>query len=89
MKGHKTRESYHDRKTHEVTATVVSDAKTKKWIKMQELLPKVKWSVKEIMKVWRFRYRGSIFEVGGNQMTNVRSKIARTTQRFGKMKHLW
>ena len=37
----------------------------------------------------RMKYLGSIFEDGGDQMIDDRTRIARATQCFGKMRHIW
>ena len=89
LKGHMTRAGHHECKTHKVTATAVTDAKTAKRIEMQQQLPKVKWGQREIKNAWRSKYLGSIFEAGGSQMTDVRTRIAMASQRFGKIHHLW
>ena len=65
------------------------DAITAKREEQQKLLPKVKWGDREAENQWRSTYLGSIFEAGGNQMHDVRTRIARARQRFGKMRHIW
>ena len=55
----------------------------------QKLLPKVKWGEEEAQNTWHAKYLGSMFEAGGAHMPDVRIRIARARQRFGKMRQIW
>ena len=37
---------------------------------------------------WLFKYLGSIFELGGGHMTDVRARIAMARTRFRKLRHI-
>ena len=52
-------------------------------------MPKVKWGDTEADNSWLFKYLGSYFEAGGDEMPDVRIRIAMARQRFGKMRHIW
>ena len=55
----------------------------------QKLLPTVKWGEEDAENTWQAKYLGATFEAGGAQMPDVRIRIARARQRFGKMRHIW
>ena len=65
------------------------DAITAKRKEQQKLLPTVKWGEEPAQNQWRSKYLGSLFEVGGDQMHDVQTRIARARQRFGKMSYIW
>ena len=65
------------------------DAITAKRKEQQKLLPTVKWGEEPAQNQWRSKYLGSLFEVGGDQMHDVQTRIARALQRFGKMSYIW
>ena len=56
---------------------------------MQNNFPKVAWGDKEAANSWQFKYLGSIYEAGGDEMTDVKTRIAMAVTRFGKLRHLW
>ena len=89
MKAHRTRTGHHDHKQHKITRTAVIDAITAKRKAQQKLLPKVKWGDEEVDNQWQSKYLGATFEAGGEQMSDVKIRIARARQRFGKMRHIW
>ena len=89
LKAHRTRSGHHDHKQHMKTRTAVIDATTAKRKAQQKLLPKVKWGEKEAQNKWHAKYLGSMYEAGGAHMPDVRIRIARARQRFGKMRHIW
>ena len=64
------------------------DAITAKRKEQQKLLPTVKWGEEPAQNQWRSKYLGSLFEVGGDQMHDVQTRIARALQRFGKMSYM-
>ena len=89
LKTHRKKSGHYDHKQYIKTKTAMIDAITAKREEQQKLLPKVKWGDREAENQWRSKYLGSIFEAGGNQMHDVRTRIARARQRFGKMRHIW
>ena len=89
LKTHRKKSGHYDDKQHRRTKTAVIDAITAKRIEQQQRLPKVKWGDKEAQNQWRSKYLGSMFEAGGDQIHDVRTRIARAKQRFGKMRHIW
>ena len=89
LKTHRKKSGHYDDKQHRRTKTAVLDAITAKRIEQQQRLPKVKWGDKEAQNQWRSKYLGSMFEAGGDQIHDVRTRIARAKQRFGKMRHIW
>ena len=44
---------------------------------------------KEIQNFWYFKYLDSIFEEGGDQIHDVRTRIVQESARFGKLRHIW
>ena len=89
LKAHRTRTKHFDDQQDKKTRTAIIDAVTAKRKAQQKLLPAVKWGDNVAENQWRSKYLGSIFEAGGDQMPDVRSRIARAKQRFGKMRHIW
>ena len=89
MKTHRKRKGHYDHKQFTKTRTAVIDAITAKRIEQQKQLPTVKWGEQPAQNQWRSKYLGSMFEAGGDQMHDVRTRIARAKQRFGKMRHIW
>ena len=88
LKAHKTKKGHHEEEKKS-TLTAKIDAKEEAYKKQQEKLPTVDWGDKRSKNAWHFKYLGSIFEAGGSQMKDVKTKVARARQRFGKMRHLW
>ena len=89
LKAHRTRMKHFDDRQYKKTRTAMVNAVTAKRKAQQNLLPTVKWGEEVVENQWRSKYLGSIFEAGGDQMIDVKTRIARATQRFGKMRHIW
>ena len=53
------------------------DAITAKRKAQQKLLPAVKWNDEEAENQWQSKYLGSMFETGGDQIADVKIRIAR------------
>ena len=49
----------------------------------------VKWGEGQVDNCWTFEYLGPMFTPDGDQMTDVRRRIAMAQQRHGKMWHIW
>ena len=89
LKAHRTKTGHSDIDPIKITKTAVAAAKVKKRKAEQDLLPKVKWGSQEAANAWQSKYLGSIFEAGGSQMTDVRTRIAMAQTRYDKLRHIW
>ena len=87
LKTHRKRKGHYDHKQYKKTRTAVIDAITAKRKEQQKYLPTVKWGEEPAQNQWRSKYLGSMFEAGGEQMHDVQTRIARLSQRLGKMRH--
>ena len=76
---------HYDYKTHKTTTTAFQDAELKMRKEEQKKLPKVQWGKKKSKNAWLTKYLGSIFEAGGGQMHDIKTRIAMVRQRFGKL----
>ena len=72
-----------------MTPSAKKDAIKAKRKKMQEALPVVHWGPVPAANCWQFEYLGAIFEAGGDQMPDVRRRVAMARQRHGQMRHVW
>ena len=79
---------HHFEKTHHVTRTATVDAEVVKQKEMQQQMPTVRWRNERAENCWHFVYLGSLMEAGGEQMPDVRRRIALATSRFGKLRHI-
>lgn len=52
-----------------ITATTIHNAITEKRKEMQKML---QWGKLNVDNCWQFKYLGSIYEVGGGEMTDVK-----------------
>ena len=86
LKSHRTRSRHHDNKQFAPSAVAVSAVRYTKLTEQQESLPKVWCGETPVSNCWRFKYLGSHFDA---QMADVKIRIVRVRQRFGKMWHIW
>ena len=80
LKAHRTRTKHYDDQQYKKTRTAIIDATTAKRKAQQKLLPAVKWGDKPAENQWRSKYLGSVFEAGGDQMADVKTRVARAKQ---------
>ena len=57
--------------------------------KMQEQLPVVRWGQIQADNCWQFEYLGAIFQADGDQLPDIRRRVAMAVQRHGKLRHVW
>ena len=88
LKVHKRTKGHHDSKTRKTTNTAVADAKLLKRKAEQQQLPKVMWGEREAANAWHTKYLGSVFEAGGGQTHDIKTRIAMARQRFDKLRHM-
>ena len=72
-----------------MTKIAVDDVKLHKRQAMHTRLPKVTWGDEVTSNTLLFMYLGSLFEVAGGHMSDVKSRIAMAKQRFNKLRHIW
>lgn len=92
LKAHQTREWHHfDKLQNAVSAKTVQTSKLEKRKQMQNMLDKVQWGDIQIENWWNFKYLGSQFETGGDQLSDVHKRVemVKVKQRHGKMRHIW
>ena len=65
------------------------DIKQDKREEAQKNLPQVHWGEQAIVNYYRAIYLGSLFQVDGDQMPDIRRRIAMAMQRAGKLRHVW
>ena len=86
LKAHITRE-HSVRQYHGSTAD--KDTRNKKHAAAQAAKPHVTCEGDQIENVWVFKYLGSRFRADGDQLADVKARIAAATSTAGKMRSIW
>ena len=69
--------------------TADKDTRRKMRKEAQEELTHVICEGKEIENVWTFKYLGSRFQADGDQIADIKARIASAATTAGKMRHIW
>ena len=88
LKAHRTRTKHYDDAQEKISPAAARKAKEAKKEAMQAKLPTVKWGETPAKNCWQFEYLGAIFQADGQQIPDVRRRVAMARQRFGKMRHV-
>ena len=86
LKSHITR-SHRQRQFHGSTAD--RDTRNKQHAATQKAKPHVTCEGRTIENVWTFTYLGSRFRADGDQLADVKARIAAATSTAGKMRVIW
>ena len=89
LKAHRTRTKHYDDVQDKISPAAERRAMEAKKEEMQAKLPTVKWGDIPADNCWQFEYLGAIIQADGEQMPDVRRRVAMARQRHGKMRHVW
>ena len=79
----------HKWKKRRAHLTAKRDVKKDKLEEMQNALLHVHWGDLKIENVWQFEYLGSIFQADGDQLPDIRRRVAMAITRAGQLRNIW